>query len=162
MLDRLSFPQPWLSLTLFVTWQFLSDGVSGGSIVLGLILAWAIPQMTHRFWPDRPAVLRGFRAPAYAIRVLWDIIVASVEVARLILSPREPRPMFINYPLQLDHPLAISILVSTISLTPGTVGADVSDDNKLLLIHSLDADDEQAIIDTIRTRYEQPLMEMFQ
>jgi len=136
MLDRLGFPQPWLSLTLFVTWQFLSDGISGGSVVLGIILAWGIPQ--------------------------WDIIVASVEVAKLILSPRQPRPMFICYPLELEHPLAISVLVSTISLTPGTVGADVSDDNKLILIHSLDADDEQAVIDTIRTRYEKPLLEMFQ
>ena len=70
--------------------------------------------------------------------------------------------MFICYPLELEHPLAISVLVSTISLTPGTVGADVSDDNKLILIHSLDADDEQAVIDTIRTRYEKPLLEMFQ
>ena len=63
--------------------------------------------------------------------------------------------------LELDHPLAISILVSTISLTPGTVGADVSDDNKLILIHSLDAEDEQEVIDTIRARYERPLLEMF-
>lgn len=161
MLDRLSFPQPWLSLTLFVTWQFLSDGISGGSVVLGIVLAWGIPQMTRGFWPDRPAVLRGWRAPAYAVRVLWDIIVASVEVAKLILSPRRPRPMFICYPLELDHPLAISILVSTISLTPGTVGADVSDDNKLILIHSLDAENEQEVIDTIRARYEKPLLEMF-
>ena len=30
MLDRLRFPHPWLSLTLFVMWQFLSDGISGG------------------------------------------------------------------------------------------------------------------------------------
>lgn len=162
MLDRLKFPQPWLSLTLFVMWQFLSDGVSGGSIVLGLILAWVIPLITRGFWPDPPTFLRAWRAPSYLLRVLWDIIVASVDVAKLILSPREPRPMFICYALELEHPLAISILASTISLTPGTVSADVSDDNKLLLIHALDAEDEQKVIDTIRARYEKPLLEMFQ
>lgn len=162
MLDRLSFPQPWLSLTLFITWQFLSDGVSGGSVVLGLILAWAIPQMTQGFWPDPPAFIKAWKVPAYLLRVVWDILVASVEVARLILSPRPARPAFVCYPLQLEHPLAITILASTISLTPGTVSADVSDDRKLLLIHALDAEDDQEVIDTIRARYEKPLLEMFQ
>jgi multicomponent K+:H+ antiporter subunit E len=161
MLDRLSFPQPWLSLILFVTWQFLSDGISGGSVVLGLILAWGIPQMTQGFWPDPPAFINAWRMPAYLVRVVRDIVAASFEVARLILSPRPVRPAFVCYPLELEHPLAITILASTISLTPGTVSADVSDDNKLLLIHALDAENDQEVIDTIRNRYEKPLLEMF-
>lgn len=161
MFDRLSFPQPWLSLILFATWQILSDGVSGGSVVLGLILAWVIPQITHGFWPERPAFVKTWRMPGYILRVLKDIIVASFSVAWLILSPRKPRPAFISYPLTLDHPLAISILASTISLTPGTVSADVSDDNQTLLIHALDAGSDQEVIDAIYNSYEKPLMEMF-
>ncbi|MBU2953880.1 Na+/H+ antiporter subunit E [Marinobacter sp. F3R08] len=162
MLDRLSFPQPWLSLVLFTTWQLLSDGVSGASIVMGIVLAWLIPQLTQGFWPERPAFVKSWRLPGYLAIVLMDIVVASFSVARLILSPRQPRPIFVCYPLQLEHPLAISILASTISLTPGTVSADISDDNKTLLIHTLDADSDQEIIDAIHKRYEKPLMEMFQ
>ncbi|MDO3720495.1 Na+/H+ antiporter subunit E [Marinobacter sp. chi1] len=163
MFDRLSFfPQPWLSVLLFATWQLLSDGISGASLVIGILLAWAIPQMTHGFWPDPPAFIRAWRMPLYLLRVIRDIVIASIEVAWLILSPRKPRPAFISYPLELEHPLAISILASTISLTPGTVSADVSDDNKLLLIHALDAENDQEVIDTIRNHYEKPLLEMFQ
>ncbi|WP_372980940.1 Na+/H+ antiporter subunit E [Marinobacter sediminum] len=161
MFDRLSFPQPWLSLILFVIWQFLSDGVSGASVVLGLILAWGIPQMTQAFWPERPIFTKPWRLPAYLMRVLWDIVIASVQVARLILSPRKPRPIFVCYPLELEQPLAISLLASTISLTPGTVSVDVSDDNKILLIHALDAESSEEVINAVRTRYEQPLQEMF-
>lgn len=162
MLDRLSFPQPWLSLILFITWQLLSEGISGGSLVMGIVLAWAIPQITHGFWPERPAFISPWRMPAYLLRVLMDIVVASFHVARLILSPRKPRPVFVCYPLELEHPLAISILASTISLTPGTVSADISDDQKLLLVHALDAESDQEVIDAIRARYEKPLLEMFQ
>ncbi|MBQ0832308.1 Na+/H+ antiporter subunit E [Marinobacter sp.] len=162
MFDRLSFPQPWLSLILFVTWQILSDGVSGGSVVLGLILAWLIPQLTHGFWPEPPVIVKFRRMPVYILRVLKDIVVASCSVAWLILSTRAPRPAFISYPLKLEHPLAISILASTISLTPGTVSADISDDNKTLLIHALDATSDQEVIDAIHNSYEKPLMEMFQ
>jgi multicomponent K+:H+ antiporter subunit E len=162
MLDRLSFPQPWLSLILFTTWQLLSDGVSGASMVMGLILAWLIPQLTQGFWPERPAFVKSWRMPMYLAVVLKDIVVASFSVARLILSPRQPRPIFVCYPLQLEQPLAITILASTISLTPGTVSVDVSDDNKTLLIHALDAASDQEVIDAIHNHYEKPLMEMFQ
>ena len=161
MLDRLTFPQPWLSLLLFGIWQLLSDGISGGSIALGLILAWGIPLLTQSFWPERPAVFRAWRLPAYLLVVLWDILVASFEVAWLIISPRRPHPMFISYPLQLQDPLAIAMLASTISLTPGTVTADISDDNRILLIHALDTRRAKEVIDAIHQRYERPLMEMF-
>ncbi|MCL1477593.1 Na+/H+ antiporter subunit E [Marinobacter sp. M3C] len=162
MLGRLSFPQPWLSLLLFSIWQLLSGGVSGGSVVLGLILAWGIPQLTQSFWPERPAVFKVWRLPGYLLLVLWDIVIASFEVAWLIISPRRPKPMFISYPLQLDCPQAIVILASTISLTPGTVSADISDDHKHLLIHALDTRTAEEVIKAIHNRYEKPLMEMFQ
>ena len=161
MLDRLSFPQPYLSLILFTVWQFLSDGVSGASVVMGLALAW-IPQLTRGFWPDPPFFTRPWKLPPYLVLVLYDILVSSVSVARLILSGRDPRPILVSYPLELTHPLAISMLASTISLTPGTVSADVSDDRTLLLIHALDAESDDEVINAIRTRYEARLKEMFQ
>ncbi|MFL1454778.1 Na+/H+ antiporter subunit E [Marinobacter sp. GN3S48] len=162
MFDRLNFPQPWLSLILFLTWQLLSDGISGASVVMGLILAWLIPQLTQGFWPERLVFIRFWRMPVYLLRMLLDIVTASITVSRLILSGRQPKPVFVCYPLDLQHPLAISILASTISLTPGTVSSDISDDQKILLIHTLDADNEQDVIDAIKNRYEKPLMEMFQ
>ncbi|HEY9120654.1 MAG TPA: Na+/H+ antiporter subunit E [Marinobacter sp.] len=162
MLDRLSFPHPYLSVLLFVVWQFLSDGVSGGSAVMGLILAWLIPQLSRGFWPDPPTFTRPWKLPAYLVLVLYDIVVASTSVARLILSGRQPRPMLVPYPLELTHPLAISMLASTISLTPGTVSADISDDRKLLLIHALDAESNEEVISGIRARYEARLKEMFE
>ena len=103
--------------------------------------------------------MKPWRMPVPAGRALGQI--ASFSVARLILSPRKPQPVFVCYLLQLEHPLAISILASTISLTPGTVSADISDDEKMLLIHALDARSDDEVIDAIHTRYEKPLMEMF-
>lgn len=160
--ERLGFPQPWLTVALFIVWQFLADGVTGASVVMGLILAIIIPQTTHRFWPDSPRVRKPWVMIRYLAVVIYDIIVASVSVAILILNPRRPRPAFVSYPLTLDHPLGITILASTISLTPGTVSTDVSDDGTLLLIHALDVDDNEELIRSIHQRYEKPLLEMFQ
>ncbi len=159
---RFGFPQPWLSLALFVVWQLLSDGVSAATVVMGLILAFVIPLITHPFWPDRPAMRKPWRLIPYLMVVVFDIVVASFEVAGLILSPRQPRSAFVPYPLKLDHPMAITILANTISLTPGTVSADVSDDSTLLLVHALDVEDDAELIRTIHKRYEKPLLEVFQ
>ncbi|WP_111495448.1 MULTISPECIES: Na+/H+ antiporter subunit E [Marinobacter] len=162
MNGRFGLPHPLLSVTLFLVWQALSNGISGASIVMGVLLAWLLPLFTRNFWPDNPSIRRPFRFLTYILRVLWDIVVASVNVAYIVLNPvRKPRPAFVSYPLELKHPLAISTLAGTISLTPGTVSADVSDDESLLLIHVLDMEDEAALVEEIKKRYERPLLEIF-
>ena len=53
------------------------------------------------------------------------------------------------------------MLAGTITLTPGTVSADMSDTGRCLLIHVLDTDDPDAVRDDIKTRYEARLKEIF-
>jgi len=72
------------------------------------------------------------------------------------------RPGFVWFPVALTDPFAITVLASTISLTPGTVSVDLSEDARHLLIHSIDLDDAQALVDQIKQRYEGPLQEIFQ
>lgn len=154
-------PHPWLSLFLFAVWQLIMNDLSAATLVAGALLAWGIPLLTSRFWPNPPRLQRPVVLLRLAGRVIGDIIVANFQVARLILGPVEKlRPAFIEYPLTLTDPFAVSVLASIISLTPGTVTTDVSPDSKTLLIHALDVEDEQALIRTIQTRYELPLLEV--
>lgn len=156
-------PHPWLSLSMLIGWQLLMNQVSAGSLVMGAILAILIPWLTNVFWPNPPASCRVDRLLLFVCRVLVDIVTANLQVAKLILGPRrELRPAFVEYPLSLQHEFSISVLASTISLTPGTVSADISADRKTLLIHGLDIGDEQELIEHIRRRYEQPLKEVFE
>ena len=57
--------------------------------------------------------------------------------------------------------MAISMLVCVVSLTPGSVSADLSADRRTLLVHALDVPDEAALIAEIKSRYEAPLKEVF-
>lgn len=158
-----SFPHPWLSLVLLVVWLLIMNSFSPGTWLLGLFLAWGIPLLTDVFWPNPPKLQKPLTLLRFAARVLSDIAIANVEVARLVLGPnRTLRPAFVEYPLELTHDFAISMLASTISLTPGTVSSDISEDRKTLLIHALDMEDEQALIETIKQRYERPLVEVFE
>jgi multicomponent K+:H+ antiporter subunit E len=96
--------------------------------------------------------------------VLADIVMANVIVARIVLfKPNaERRPNWITVPLDLKTPEAITMLAGTITMTPGTLSADVSDEGHALLVHCLDAPDPDAVRDEIKQRYERRLMEIFE
>jgi multicomponent K+:H+ antiporter subunit E len=159
MIGRL-LPHPILSVSLLVLWLLLTNTLSAGHLVLGILLGWAVPLYTARFWPEQVRLRRPLRFARFALVVLYDIVVANLTVARLILGPTERlQPAFLTMSLQLRSEVAISLLASTISLTPGTVSAFLSADRRHLIIHSLHATDPDEVIETIRRRYEQPLKE---
>ena len=65
-------------------------------------------------------------------------------------------------PLVLRDPHGLTTLALILTAIPGTVCIELADDKSWLLIHVLDLNDEQYWIDTIHSRYEQPLMEIFE
>lgn len=155
-------PQPLLSLSLVGLWLLLNNSVAPGQIVLGGLIALALPLFTVRFWPHRLCIRRPLTLMRYLLMLLWDIIAANLIVARLIVvPPARLRPAFIHLPVDLDNEFAIVVLTHTISLTPGTVSADLSPDRRTLLIHVLDLDDEAQLVARIKRRYETPLKEIF-
>ena len=156
-------PHPVMTLILAVVWIILQNNLSFGMAVFGLILGVIIPRLTAVWWPDRPKGFKTGKMTAYVVLVLWDIIVANVEVAWIVLTrPNSKlRPAWIVIPLDLRQPEAITVLAGTITLTPGTVSSDVSNTGHYLLVHALDAPDPDAVRDDIKQRYEARLKEIF-
>lgn len=162
MLRRL-YPHPMLSVLLFLVWFGLVNQLKIGSAVLALFLATVIPILTAPWWPNR-AVIRDWPALArYVLLVLWDIVIANIQVAKIILfMPRDKiQSRWVAVPIELTSPEAITLLAGTITMTPGTVTADMSADARVLLIHSLHAPDPDAIRDDIKARYETRLKRIF-
>jgi multicomponent K+:H+ antiporter subunit E len=157
-------PHPYLTVLLAITWMLLENTLSAGVFVFGLILGLVIPIVTAAFWPDRPVLRRPGGVLSYVAIVIWDIVVANVIVAYTILfkSNEQMRPAWICVPLDLRTPEAITILAGTITLTPGTVSADLSSEGHSLLVHCLDAEDPDAVRDQIKSRYESRLKRIFE
>ncbi|MFZ3582379.1 Na+/H+ antiporter subunit E [Loktanella sp. DJP18] len=163
-LTRRLLPHPLLTLLLIVVWCLLSNTLTLGTIVFGAILGLLIPIFTAAYWPDRPPVARPFGMIGYCLIVMWDIIKSNLTVAVQILfkSNAALQPAWIVIPLDLKKPEAITILAGSITLTPGTLSADLSDDGTALLVHALHAPDPDAVRDDIKNRYERRLKEIFQ
>ncbi len=155
-------PQPLLSLVMVVTWVLATNTLDFSSVFFGALLGIVIPIFTQRFWPDYPRLTRWSKVLSFTLLVLYDIVVANLRVAWLIVGPRDKlRPRFITVPTELNHPLAVTLLTSIISLTPGTVSSQVSEDQCFILVHSLDCPDEVQMVSDIKRRYEAPLKEIF-
>ncbi|MDP1708873.1 MAG: Na+/H+ antiporter subunit E [Gammaproteobacteria bacterium] len=160
---RRLLPHPLVTPVLAGVWLLLVNSVAPGQIVLGLLLGWAIPFFTLRFWPEKVRIRRPFTLLRFTGVVLMDIVLANFTVARLILGrPERLRPAFVVVPLDITSDLAISLLANTICLTPGTLSALLAPDRKSLLIHTLDVSDIDALVATIKQRYETPLKEVFE
>jgi multicomponent K+:H+ antiporter subunit E len=157
-------PPPLLSLSIWLVWLLLANDCSAGHAVLGAILGIAIPFVTAPYWPGRPRIRRPLTVMAYGAVVLWDILVSNVQVAYLVLFRRGDslRSRFVTVPLDLRSAEAITALAGTITLTPGTVSADLSADGRALLVHCLETDDEAEVVASIKRRYERPLKEIFE
>ncbi|SDC38371.1 Na+/H+ antiporter subunit E [Ruegeria marina] len=161
---RRVFPHPHLTLLLTVVWVLLANAPSLNSVVFGLILGIVIPFITQPYWPDRPVLRNWPMVVEYIFVVLWDIVLANVTVARIILFKRDAdrQPNWVCIPLDLRSPEAITVLAGTITMTPGTVTCDLSAKGHNLLVHCLDAPDPDAVRDDIKNRYERRLKEIFE
>lgn len=157
------FPHPYLTLTLILLWFMLVNELKFGSLVMATFLGTVIPLITSAWWPDRPRIKRPFGLAAYSLLVLWDVIVANFQVARIVLfMPRDRiQSNWVTIPLDLTSPEAITLLAGTITMTPGTLTADMSADGRALLVHALHAPDPDAVRDDIKARYEARLKRIF-
>jgi multicomponent K+:H+ antiporter subunit E len=159
---RRMLPRPALSLALFLLWTTLTDAASPGTLVLGGLLALALPFAVVSFWSDIGPLARPGLVPGFVARVGWDILAANWAVARRVLGPVSAlRPTFVEVPLDLRDPFAATLLGSIVSLTPGTVSIDVDRERWVLQVHALDAPDPEALVREIKQRYETPIREIF-
>jgi multicomponent K+:H+ antiporter subunit E len=155
-------PRPYISLSILALWMVLATEPSAGQFILAAAVAIAIPPFTQSLWPDPPRLVRPFAAIALFVRVVADIIIANLEVARLVLGPLERlNPHLLEIPLDIDDPFVATLFASIITLTPGTLSVDIERDRRILLVHALNVTDIPAAIDTMKQRYEAPLKEIF-
>jgi multicomponent K+:H+ antiporter subunit E len=163
MLRKL-FPHPYLTLLLIITWMLLVNQFKLGSLVFAVILGTIIPIITSPYWPERTLLRNPLAIAGYVLLVLYDIVKSNFIVAGIVLfrSNSTLQSKWITVPLDLRSPEGITVLAGTITMTPGTVTADMSGDGRVLLVHCLHAPDPDAVRDEIKSRYEARLKRIFE
>ena len=155
------FPHPFVSVIVAMSWVMLAHNMEAGTVLMALFLAILIPRMVAPFIDYTPNI-RWIPAMRLFWIVVWDIIVANIKVAILVLGPtKNLHPKWFRVPLDTEHEEVNTLLAMIITTTPGTVSAGIDQDRGDILVHALSTDDEEAEIETIKQRYEQPLIKIF-
>ena len=141
---------------LFALWVLLSAKLDPLHLGMGAACAAAVAVTTRPLLALPPALRTGAADPVtlrlvvrfllYLPWLLWQIVVASLQVARLVLHPRLPiEPRLVRIQTRNTLPLARLTLANSITLTPGTVTVDVAGDE--LVVHALTEANARALVD---------------
>ncbi len=157
-------PAPLLSLALFALWLLLNRTTSTAHLILAAVLGLGIPWFTGGLRPVPVRVRRPGSMLRLVINVVVDTVRSNITVARLLLMPatRQHPAGFVQIPLQLRDPNALAVLAMITCITPGSAWAEISRDRSMLMLHLLELGDPAEVVASVKTRYERPLMEIFE
>lgn len=142
----------WATLTGQLTPLNLLVGFGLGYLLLAVFRPVAASGYLHKPW----------QIAALALFFVKELVVASVRVAVHVLTPHASlRPGIVAVPLTVQRDSEITLLVALISLTPGTLGLDVSDDRRVFYVHTIDVDDVEAFRESIKQGFERRIHEVF-
>ncbi len=101
-------------------------------------------------------LVRGFLLFCFFIK---EVIKANLQIAQLILwKPSRVQPALIKVPLDIKTDRGIFLLSSMITLTPGTLTLDVSEDRRYLYVHVTHTMNPEEVISGIKQGFEKKLM----
>jgi multicomponent Na+:H+ antiporter subunit E len=150
------------NLLLAIAWVAVSGSASVHNLLLGFILgAIALVVVREPFGGIR-YLRRLWLTLSLALLFLKELARSAWAVTITVLRPKmDIKPGIFAFPLTVDRDFEITLLANLITLTPGTLSVDVSEDRKVLYVHALDCSDPQAARRAIADGFERKIMEAF-
>lgn len=157
-----------LNLLFTIAWIAITGELSIGNFAFGFVLSFAMLYFVQRTIEPRERALdyfqRVFAMLDLGFYFFWSVIAANGRMVIVVLSPTSRlAPAIVRIPLDIDNHAAITLLANWITLTPGTLSLDVSDEFDALFVHTIDGgDDPDAFRRTIKMQFERRVKKVFE
>lgn len=149
-------------LLLTSAWLALTGSWTPANAVFGILIGIMAASFVREGRSRRKIRLRLLRILELTMLFLYELVLSGYRVARLAFRPRlELRPGIFAYELRVDSDFEITLLANLITLTPGTLSVDVSEDRKTLFVHAIDCSDPAQARRDIADGFERKIMEAF-
>jgi multicomponent Na+:H+ antiporter subunit E len=152
LLMNLLLAMIWVALTGKFTFVNYSFG-----LIVSFLLMWisTSDKEERRYFSKIPKIFYFF------FYFLYELIKANLEVAYEVITPGfNMTAGIIAVPLTASTDLEVTILANLITLTPGTLSLDVSEDKSVLYVHSMYIKDRESFIHSIKDGFEKRLLEL--
>lgn len=149
-------------LILALVWVAISGSYSIPNLVFGFVIGWVVLFLVREQRLTTRTVIRPWALLLLIGLFIKELLLSAFRVARLVLSPRmDIKPGIFAYPLIVDRDFEITLLANLITLTPGTLSVDVSDDRRTLFVHGMDCSDPEQARRDISEGFESRILEAF-
>ena len=155
----------FLVVILALVWAGTTGNFSGLNLLFGGVIGGAAVLLLRNSLASPRALLRARRIFSLLVLFLYELMVSAVRVAALVMRPdlgKVLKPAIIAVPLTVKSDAEITLLANMITLTPGTLSIDVSDDKSVLYVHTLTLDTREALIADIANGFERKVKEVFE
>lgn len=150
-----------LNVILAFIWMFLTVSFDGASFLVGYMIGLFIIFILRRFFHSRFYLVPVFVIIKLLFIFFKELILSNIAVAKVVMQRSLTiQPAIFALPTQLKKEWEITVLAMLITLTPGTLVLDVSDDKSTLYIHALNSPDVQEAIQSIKQSFEKTIMEV--
>lgn len=144
-----------------LVWVALTGSFRFINFVFGFFVSFFILWITSRGNEDLKYFNRIPKIISFFFYFLYELVKANIQVAIDVVSPKlSIRPGIVQIPLSAKTDLEIALLTNVITLTPGTLVVDVSDDKKVLYVHGMFIRDRESFIDSIKNGFEKRIIEI--
>lgn len=149
------------NILLTFIWVALTGNFTFSNYVFGFIISFLILRLVTRGEKDAKYFRLLPKVIAFILFFIKELVKANIEVAYEVMTPGYGMTAgIVKVPLTAKTDLEISFLANLISLTPGTLSLDVSDDKKVLYVHSMYIKDRENFIAGIKNGFERRLLEI--
>ncbi|WP_204251244.1 Na+/H+ antiporter subunit E [Elioraea rosea] len=152
-----------LNLLLMLGWCGAFGTFNVWALSTGFVAGYCALWLTRHLWGEQRGAYfrRTFAGFSFALFYARALVVSAWEVAKQVLSPTiTARPGVIAVPLTAKRDVEIATLANLVTLTPGTMSIDVSNDRSTLYVHVMLLDDPEAVEADIRENFEARLLEV--
>ena len=148
------------NLVLAVAWVAMTGSFSAEGFVIGFALGYGVLFAISRVFGGSAYFGKAGRVLGFVLFYLRELVVANLRVAYDVVTPtHHMHPGVVAVPLDARTPGEITLLANLITMTPGTLSLDVSDDHTVLYVHGMFVDNEQAFIDEVKRGLERRVLE---
>lgn len=98
---------------------------------------------------------------AFFFFYIKELLASNVQILFDIVTPKDKsNHALLEVPLEVSTDFEIFLLTNLITITPGTICMDISEDGKILYVHDMYAHDPIAAVDKLKNSYEAKILEI--
>lgn len=153
---------PFLAnLVLAIVWSLLRGSIDVPNLVVGFVIGYLAILWLRPLDGSAAYVSKLPRAIGLVAFLFWELILSTLRVVVDVVSPHpRRRPGVVAIPLDAETDIEITLLANLVTLTPGTLSLDVSDDRRTLYVHAMFVDDPDELRRDIKDGFERRLLEL--